>query len=132
MSARTNLAAALLLTVAASATACSGSLGTGSGVTTTAKPLNARDMCTTGQNAYGAISELDRSKPDYIDKVKGIVKPLPERAPADLKDDMTAWVDYVQQVTAVAQLASPPADLKVSMGRIDQWWQQNCGKAFFG
>jgi hypothetical protein len=131
MSARTHLFA-LLLVAAAATTACSGSLGTGSGPTTTEKPLSAKDMCTTGQNAFSIIDELDRTKPDYLDKVKAALKDLPNRAPADIHDDIKAFGDYVQASTDVAQLANLPADLRVSTARVDKWWQDNCGKPFIG
>jgi hypothetical protein len=134
MSARTNLAVALLLAVTglSLASGCSGSLGTGSGPTTTAKPLAPKDMCVAGQNAFTTIDELDRTKPDYLDKVKAAVKSLANRAPEAIHDDLRAWVDYVQASTDVGQLASLPADLKVSTARVDTWWKQNCGKPFIG
>src|SRR4051794_40279187 len=83
MSARTHLAVAFVLAVTglSLASGCSGSLGTGSGPTTTEKPLAPKDMCVAGQNVFTTIDELDRTKPDYLDKVKAAVKSLPTGRP---------------------------------------------------
>jgi hypothetical protein len=134
MSARTNLAVACFVAVTGIAlvSGCSGSLGTGSGPTTTEKPLTPKDMCVAGQNAFTTIDELDRTKPDYIDKVKAAVKSLANRAPEAIHDDLKAWVDYVQASSDVSQLANLPGDLRISTARVDTWWKQNCGKPFIG
>jgi hypothetical protein len=121
-----------VLAIGVVAAGCSGSGGPGSAPTTTAAPLSARDMCTLGQNIFQDVDALDRSKPEYLDQVKKAVKPLADRAPADIADDTRAWVAYVQSATSAAQLASMPADLRVSTNRIDAWWKQNCGKPLIG
>jgi hypothetical protein len=108
-----------------------GGCGTGSqggAPTTTLPPYDTEGMCLQGQNVFREIDGYDRSKPDYLDSVKKSVAPLDDRVPAALHDDMKAWVDYVQSVTTIQQLADLPADLKVSTRRIDEWWKKNCGK----
>jgi hypothetical protein len=123
---------ALLVLTAATVGACSGTLGTGGAPTTTAKPLSARDMCTRGQNAFTEVDELDRTKPDFLEKAKTALKPLAERPPTDINDDVKAWIAYVQGATDPGQLGDLPPDLRVSTARIDQWWQANCGKTLIG
>jgi hypothetical protein len=123
-------AAILAVTGITTLAACSGSLG--GSATTTEPPLAIPDMCTLGQNVFRDIDELDRKKPEYLDQVKKAVKPLGERAPKDVAEDVKAWVAYVQSATNVAQLANLPADMKVSTSRIDAWWQRNCGKPLIG
>src|SRR3954452_21281073 len=101
-----------------------GGCGTGSqggAPTTTLPPYDTEGMCLQGQNVFREIDGYDRSKPDYLDSVKKSVAPLDDRVPAALHDDMKAWVDYVQSVTTIQQLAALPADLKVSTRRIDEW-----------
>jgi hypothetical protein len=112
--------------------ACSGSLGTGGSPTTTATPMSAPQMCTRGQNVFSQIDELDNKKPEYLDEVKKAMKSLGERPAEEINDDVKAFVAYVQSATDKAQLASFPADMRVSISRIDQWWQRNCGKTLIG
>jgi len=122
--------AAAPATLAVAALALLGACGTGNqggAPTTTMPPYDTEGMCLQGQNVFREIDGLDRSKPDYLESVKKSVAPLDDRVPAALADDMRAWVGYVQGVTTIEQLAELPADLKVSTGRIDEWWKTNCG-----
>jgi hypothetical protein len=122
-------ALALVLALAAG---CGGTTGSGGSPTTTAKPLAAKDMCTEGANVFGTVDELDKTKPDFLDKAKKAIKPLADRPPAEIAEDIKAFVAYTQQVTDPAQLGALPADLRVSTQRIDAWWKQNCGKPLIG
>jgi hypothetical protein len=128
MSARTFLATTLLLAGAGAVSACGGSIG--GSPSTTEKPMTAQEMCVNGHNVFSRISELDRTKPDFLPKLKETIRVFGTQAPAEIYDDLKAWTDYVKSVTDASQLENLPADLQVSTKRVDAWWQRNCGKSF--
>lgn len=111
--------------------ACSGSLGTNP-TATTKPPLPVKDLCKLGADVFVQIDHFDRTAPDFLDKIKNEVRPLADRAPADVREDMQAWVNFILSATDATQLASFPSDLKVSTRRIDEWWKRNCGTTLIG
>jgi hypothetical protein len=125
-------ATVLALSGLALLTACSGSLGTGGAPTTTEEPWPTEDMCVLGRNVFLDIDELDRKEPDYLDEVKKAVDRLDDRAPAEIADDMRAFVTYVEEATDKSELEALPDHVLVSTGRIDEWWQDNCGGTLIG
>ena len=127
MSARTFLVTTLLLAGASAVSACGGSIGSSP---TTEKPMTPAQMCANGHNVFTRIDELDRTDPEYLTKLKDVIKVFGTQAPAEIHDDLRAWTDYVKSVSSPDQLATLPTDLQVSTKRVDDWWQRNCGKSF--
>jgi hypothetical protein len=127
MSAR-SIPVALLLAGLGALAACSG--GIGGSPSTTQEPFSAQDMCTQGDATFARLDELDRTKPDFVPKLKEVVEGFADRAPEEIHADLKAWVDYIQEVSDPGQLDPLPADLQVSTQRVDDWWQKNCKKSF--